>query len=71
MAAAKNPPRGENHYACKLTDDDVRLVRECVALRKHHLAEAKKLSDAALASKFEVHRRTIYKISSFAGRIDA
>lgn len=69
MAAARNPARGEAHYNAKLSDDDVRLVRACVAERQRLLREARELSDAKLAEKFGCHPNTIWKIASYSGRI--
>ena len=67
MARAKNPSRGEEHYHATLTADDVRLIRAAVAERARLIAEARKLSDRALAEKFECHPHTIWKVSSREG----
>lgn len=65
MAAAKNPARGEAHYKHKLTADDVRLMRELVAERERLLKEAKKLTDAKIAEKFEIHPNTVWKATRY------
>jgi len=67
MAAAKCPSRGERHYAAKLTDSDVRLIRRLVAERRKLLDAARKLSDAEIGRKFEVHPGVIWKVSSRSG----
>ncbi len=53
---------GVDHWNAKLTEDDVRLIRALVEERAMHLAEARKLTDAAIAEKFEVHPNTIWKV---------
>jgi hypothetical protein len=53
----------------KLTADDVRLIRELVAERERLLAEAARLSNAAIAEKFEVHENTVWKVTRGAGWI--
>ena len=63
MAAARNPSRGESHYNAKLTAHDVRLIRQLIAERTDLLARARRLTNDELASKFEVHHRTIEKIA--------
>lgn len=45
-----------------LTDDDVRLIRAAADERRRLMAEAAKLSAAALAEKFGVSRFTIENI---------
>lgn len=65
MAAAKNPARGEAHYNSKLTEDDVRLIRSLVAERNRLLCEANKLTGNKIAEKFDIHKSTVHKISSF------
>ena len=59
---AINPQRGSDRWNAKLTDDDVRLMRELVAERERLLAEARKLSDKEIAAKFEVHPNTVWKV---------
>jgi len=51
--------RGEEHYAAKLTADDVRIIRAAGRERKKHLIEAAKLSDRVLADKFGVSKSSI------------
>ena len=62
MAAAKNPVRGSRHRNSKLTEDDVRLIRQLLDERAEHLRKAKELSARRIAEKFEVNVRTIDKI---------
>lgn len=59
--------RGERHYMTKLTEADVRLIRQAVAERRRLLQEARKLSNAALARAMEVKPQTIANI--VAGRV--
>lgn len=58
--------RGESLPQSKLTEDDVRKIRE---LHDFKISEIKKLNDSlsakALAEKFDVHCRTIEKILSY------
>jgi len=58
MAAAKRP-----HRTCKLTEDDVRLIRALCDERDILLAQAAKVSDRKLAEKFEVAPSTIYAVA--------
>lgn len=59
---AINPQRGADRWNAKLTEDDVRLIRALVDERAMHLAEARKLTDAVIAEKFEIHPNTVRKI---------
>lgn len=54
--------RGEGHHRAKLSDDDIRLIRQAQETRAMHIAEARKLSDKALAEKFGVSRATIGRV---------
>lgn len=63
MPPAINPVRGTDHPLSKLTDDDIRLIRECVAERERLINEARRLTNAELARKFDVHQRTIDRIT--------
>ena len=54
--------RGEELPHAKLTDDDVRLIRQLGEHRRELLDEARKISDAALADKFGVSRATISEV---------
>ena len=56
--------RGEQHHACKLTDDDVRLILSLVEDREELYRKAKALSNSILAEKFDVSRATIEKIAA-------
>jgi len=69
MPPAINPVRGTDHPLSKLTDDDVRLIRECVAERERLREEARRLSNEALAEKFGVHHRTIERVTQCRGWI--
>jgi hypothetical protein len=68
----KNPagwrgPRGETHHSARLTAHDVELIRQLIDEREALLAKAKNLTNAAIAAKFDVHPRTIDRISSYRG----
>jgi hypothetical protein len=67
MPPAINPVRGTDHPLSKLTDDDIRLIRECVAERERLINEARKLTNAELAKKFDVHANTIGRVTQFRG----
>lgn len=69
MPPAINPVRGTDHPLSKLTDDDIRLIRECVAERERLRQEANRLSNEALAAKFNVHHRTIERVTQRRGWI--
>ena len=56
---------GEAHYLAKLTDQDVRLIREAAIERRRLRQEAARLSNAALAEKFGVKLGTILSVLSF------
>lgn len=43
----------------KLSDADIELIREAYALKQYYLQEAQKLSNDALAKKFNVSPTTI------------
>lgn len=53
--------RGTQLPHAKLTEPDIKLLFQCVAERERLRKEANKLSNEALARKFEVHPRTIEK----------
>jgi hypothetical protein len=61
----KTPQRGADRYNAKLTDHDVRLIRELVAERSRLLAAARALSNRQLAEKFDVNYRTIEKVAEY------
>lgn len=67
MAVPINPVRGTDHPLSKLTDDDVRLILACVAERERLRKEANRLSNEALAVKFNVHLRTIDRVTCRKG----
>ena len=48
----------------KLTDDDIRKIRELVALRAKLLKEARDITNKKLAESYGVHYRTIDRIAS-------
>ncbi len=54
--------RGQQLPHAKLTEDDVRLIRELVAHREDLIQQARQLSAAKIAEKFDVHQRTIEKV---------
>jgi hypothetical protein len=63
MAAPKNPARGIDHPNAKLTPDDLRLIKNLVAEREKLLQQAKKLTNAIIAQKFDVHPNTIDRVA--------
>jgi hypothetical protein len=67
MAAPKNPARGMELPQTKLTPDDIRLIKQLVAERERLKREAAKLTNAAIAVKFDVHQRTIDRVTSHQG----
>jgi hypothetical protein len=58
--------RGDRLHQSKLTEQDVRQIRELHAFKQ---AEIKRLNESlgieAIADKFEVHPRTIEKVLTF------
>lgn len=48
-------------YGGKLTDEDVKLIRECRAEYERLMREAQELSADSLAKKFGVTRSTIHR----------
>jgi len=62
MPRAFNPQRGSDRWNAKLTPDDVRLIRGLVAERERLLSEARKLTDAKIAEKFDIHENTVWKV---------
>ena len=69
MPPAINPQRGADRYNAKLSEDDVRLIRALVAERERLLTEARKLTDAKIAAKFEIHENTVWKVRQKASWI--
>ena len=69
MPPAINPARGAALPQAKLTDEDVRLIRKCVAERERLRQEANQLSNESLAKKFDVSLRTIDRITQRRGWI--
>ena len=69
MPAPINPARGTALPQTKLTENDVDLIRRCVAERERMRREANKLSNQQLAEKFGVHQRTIERITQNRGWI--
>ena len=56
--------RGEQQHCAKLTADDVRNIREIIAHREKLRKELSAITNKALAEKFDVHERTIDKITN-------
>lgn len=61
--------RGTELPQAKLTESDARLILDCVVERERLKDEARKLSNDALAEKFDVHVRTIERITQRRGWI--
>lgn len=56
--------RGQDLPHSKLTDGDVRLIRQFVAERDRLKSQLKEMSNARLAAKFDVHVRTIDRVTA-------
>ena len=56
--------RGEQLPHAKLTNDDVRNIRALIDHREELKRQASLLSNKRLAEKYDVHQRTIEKLSS-------
>lgn len=59
--------RGSAHPNAKLTEGDVKLIRELVKHREDLKRQASKLSNRCIAEKFAVHYRTIERITQEFG----
>ena len=57
--------RGEQLPQAKLTEDDVREIRQQVARRESLRAELSRLSNRSIAHRLGVHYRTVDKITAF------
>ena len=55
--------RGTQCHNAKLTDSDVRLIRQLVEERESLKRQLKTLTNAAIAEKFDVHQKTIDKVT--------
>jgi hypothetical protein len=64
-----NPARGSQLPQSKLTEEDAKLILKCVEEREKLRHEAAQLSNSMLAKKFEVHVRTIERITQRRGWI--
>lgn len=64
-----NPARGSQLPQSKLTEDDAKLILKCVEERERLRTEAAKLNNVELAKKFDVHVRTIERITQRRGWI--
>jgi len=56
--------RGEDLPQSRLTDDDVRAIRQLISERSELLRQARELSNRKIAEKFGVHFRTIDRIAT-------
>lgn len=56
------PNRGEKHHSARLTEGDVRLIRELFAERRRLLAKADELTMDRIGEKFGVAGRTVRDI---------
>jgi len=56
--------RGSQLPHAKLTEDDVRLIREIVDEREAMRRRLKTMTNAAIARKFGVHLRTIDRVAT-------
>lgn len=66
VRARELAPRGEALPQTKLSAADVREIRRLAALRERaRAAISARLSNAAIAERFGVHRRTVEKVLSW------
>ena len=56
--------RGQDLPHAKLTDDDVKMIREMIEHREELKRQASELTAAKIAEKFGVHVRTIDRVST-------
>lgn len=56
--------RGIQLPHAKLSEDDVRLIRELMSEREYHKRQAAQLTNAKIAEKFGVHVRTIDRVTN-------
>jgi len=56
--------RGEDLPQAKLTNDDVLLIREVVEYRNKLKEELSQMTNKKLAEKFDVHYRTIDRVTA-------
>ena len=56
--------RGEDLPHAKLTDEDVRYIRLLVEQRELYKRQASELTNAKIAEKYDVHVRTIDRITA-------
>ena len=59
--------RGQDLPQSKLTDDDVKMIRQLIEHREELKRQASELTAAKIAQKFGVHYRTIDRISTGEG----
>ena len=59
---------GESHYKAKLSTADVDLIRGAADERSRLIAQARKLSNANLAAKFDVSASCIERVVGFQTR---
>ena len=59
--------RGSQLPQAKLTEDDVRLIHELVSERDELKRQLAGLTNAKIAEKFGVHRRTIDRVTALEG----
>jgi len=55
---------GVNHPQAKLTEQDVRNIRELLAIRENLRNKLANLTIQAIADKFEIHEGHVRKIAS-------
>ena len=56
--------RGQDLPQSKLTDDDVKMIRQLIEHREELKRQASELTAAKIAEKFGVHIRTIDRVST-------
>ncbi len=72
MVAAINPSRGEKHYNAKVTDEQVREIRQAVLTRAEMRRQInERYSNDVLCKKYGLSPRGLDKIIGYFSRIDA
>lgn len=60
-------PQGSRHHAAKITEEDVKLIRELDQERRALEAKVKGLSQSAIADKFNISKQRVWEICSGGG----
>lgn len=60
-------PQGSKHHASKLTEDDVRMIRELDQERRQLEEKVRSLSQRSIADKFNISKQRVWEICSGEG----